>query len=59
MKQINDEEEEPGESDFCDRPRSGRPSSAGNDGTDALIKKRCIIINKLVESLEVRVRSVV
>ena len=42
MKRINDGQEEPAESDLCDRPRSGRPSSAHNsadiDQADALIK---------------------
>ena len=28
VKRINDGQEEPAESDLCDRPRSGRPSSA-------------------------------
>ena len=28
VKRINDGQEEPTESDLCDRPRSGRPSSA-------------------------------
>ena len=28
VKQINDGQEEPAESDFCNRPRNGRPSSA-------------------------------
>ena len=43
VKQINDGQEEPAESDLCDRPRSGRPSSAHSsaniDQTDALIKE--------------------
>ena len=43
VKRINDEQNEPAESDLCDRPRSGRPSSAHSsvniDQTDALIKE--------------------
>ena len=42
VNQINDGQEEPAESDLCDRPRSGRPSSANSsakiDQEDALIK---------------------
>ena len=58
VKQINDELEEPAESDLCDRPRSGRPSSAhssaNTDQADALIKEnRCITITELAESLGV------
>ena len=58
VKQISDEREEPAESDLCDRPRSGRPSSAHNsaniDQEGALIKEnRCITINELTESLGV------
>ena len=50
VKQINDEQEEPVESNLCDRPRSGRPSSAHNsaniDQADVLIKEnRHITIN--------------
>ena len=43
VKRINDGQEEPAESDFCDRPRSDRPScahsSANIDQEDALIKE--------------------
>ena len=51
VKRINDGQEEPAESDCCDRPRSGRPSSAHSsaniDQVDALIKEnRRITINK-------------
>ena len=58
VKQIDDRQEEPAESDLCDRPRSGRPSSAHSsaniDQADALIKEnRCITINELAESLGV------
>ena len=58
-KQINDGQEEPAESDLCDRPRSGRPSSAHSsaniDQADALIKEnRRIIINELAESIRVQ-----
>ena len=58
VKQINDGQEEPAESDLCDRPRSSRPSfahsSANSDQADALIKKnRHITINELAESLVV------
>ena len=56
VKQINDGQEKPVESDLCDRPRSGRPSSAqcsaNIDQADALIKEyRRITINELAESL--------
>ena len=62
VKQINDGQEEPAESDLCDRPRSGKPSSANSsaniDQVDALIKEnRCITINELAESLGVSVGS--
>ena len=55
---IDDEQEEPAESDLCDRPRSGRPSSAHSSGNidqaDTLIKEnRRITINELAESLGV------
>ena len=58
MKQINDGQEKPVESDLCNKPRSGRPSSAHSsadiDQADALIKEnRCITINELAESLGV------
>ena len=58
VKQIIDGQEEPAESDLCDRPRSGRPSSAHSsaniDQAAALIKEnRCITINELAESLRV------
>ena len=64
VKQINDGQEEPVESDFCNRPRSGRPSSAHSsaniDQADALIKEnRCITINELAESLGVSAESAV
>ena len=39
VKLINDGQEEPAESDFCDRPRSGRPFSANSS---ANIDKKCI-----------------
>ena len=56
VKQINDGQEEPAESDLCNRPRNGRPSSAHSsaniDQADALIKEnRHITINKLAKSL--------
>ena len=62
VKQINDRQEEPAESDLCDRPRSGRPSfaysSANIDQADALIKEnRYIPINELAELLGVSARS--
>ena len=51
-------EEEPAESDLCDRPRSDRPCSANIDQADALIKEnRCITINELAKSLGVSARS--
>ena len=55
VKRINDGQEEPAESDLCNRP-SGRPSSAYSsaniDQADGLIKEnRCITINELAESL--------
>ena len=58
VKRINDGQEEPAESDLCDRPRSGRPSSAHSsaniDQADALIKEnRRITINELSESIGV------
>ena len=64
VKQNNDEQEEPAESDLCDRPRSGKPSSAHSsaniDQADALIKEnRRITINELVESLGVSAGSAV
>ena len=51
MKRINDGQEEPAKSDLCDRPRSGRPSSAHSsaniDQADALIKEnRRMTINE-------------
>ena len=54
VKRINDRQEKPAESDLCNRPRSGRPSSAHSsaniDQADALIKEnRCITINDLAE----------
>ena len=64
VKQINDGEEEPAESNLFDRPRNGRPSSAHSfaniNQADALIKKnRRIIINELAESLAVSAESAV
>ena len=58
VKQINDGQEEPDESNLCNGPRSGRPSfahsSADIDQADALIKEnRHITINELAESLGV------
>ena len=48
LKQINDGQEKPAESDLCDRPRSGRPfstHSSGNiDQADALIKENRLMI---------------
>ena len=57
VKQINDGQGEPAESDLCDRPRNGRPSSAQSsaniDQADALIKEnRRIAINELTELQE-------
>ena len=62
MKRINDGQEEPARSDLCDRPGSGRPSSAHSsaniDQADALVKEnRRITINELAESLGVSARS--
>ena len=64
VEQINDGQEEPAESDFYDRTRSGRPSSthssANIDQADAFIKEnRRITINELAESLGVRAGSAV
>ena len=64
VKQINNGQEEPAEIDLCDRPRSGRLSSAHStaniDQADALIKKnRRITINELAESFRVSAGSVV
>ena len=64
VKQINDGQEEPAESDLCDKPRNGRPSSAYSsaniDQEDTLIRKnRRITINELAESLGVSKRSAV
>ena len=64
VKQINDRQEEPAESDLCDRPKSGRLSSAHSSANinqaDALIKEnRHITINELNESLEVSAGSAV
>ena len=58
MKRINNGQEEPAESDLCDRPRSSRPSSAHSsaniDQANVLIKEnRRISINELAESLGV------
>ena len=62
VKRINDRQEEPAESDLCDRKRSGRPfsahSSANIDQADALIKEnKCITINELADSLGVSAGS--
>ena len=64
MKQINDGQEEPAESNLCNRSRSGRPSSANsfaNIGqSDALIKEnRRITINKIAQSLGVSAGSAI
>ena len=64
VKRINDGQEEPAESDLCNRPRSDRPSSAHSsaniDQEDALIKEnRSIIINELAEALGVSAGSAV
>ena len=64
VKRINNGQEEPTKSDFCNRPRSGRPSSAHSstniDQVDALIKEnRRITINELAESLGVSAGSAV
>ena len=54
-KQINDGQEEPGESELCYRPRSDRSSSnISIDHAHALIKENGrITINELAESLGV------
>ena len=59
VKQINDGQKEPAESNLCDRPGSGRSSSAHSSANigqaDALIKEnRYITINELAESLGVQ-----
>ena len=64
VKRINDGQEEPGESNLFDRPRSGRPSSAHSsayiDQAEAFIKEnRRITINELAESSEVSAGSAV
>ena len=64
VKQINDGQEEPAESNLCNSSRSGRPSSAHSsaniDPVDALIKEnRRITINELAESLGVSAGSAV
>ena len=60
VKRINDGQKEPAEIDLCDRPRSGRPSSANIDQADALIKEnRRITINELAESIRVSAGSAV
>ena len=64
VKQTNDGQEEPAESNLCNRPISGRPSSAYSsaniDQADALIKEnRHITINELAESLAVSAGSAV
>ena len=58
VKQINEGQKEPAESDLCNRPKSGRSSSAhssaNTDQVDAFIKEnRSITINELAESLGV------
>ena len=57
MKQINDGQEEPTESNLCYRPRIGKPSSAHSsaniDQEDAFKKNRRITVNELAESLGV------
>ena len=37
VKQINDGQEEPAESDLCDRPRSGRPSFVHSSARNSII----------------------
>ena len=64
VKRINDRQEESAESDLCDRPRSGWPSSAHSsaniDQADALIKEnRRITINDLAKPLGVSAESAV
>ena len=60
VKQINDGQEEPAESNLCNRPRSGRLSFANIDQEDALIKEnKRITINEFAESLEVSAGSAV
>ena len=64
VKRINDRQEEPAESDLCDRPRSSKPSSAHSSASihqaHALIKEnRRITINELAESLGVSAGSTV
>ena len=64
VNRINDEQKEPAESNICDRPRNGRPSSAHSsaniDQADALIKgNKRITINELAESLGVSAGSAV
>ena len=63
VKGINDGQEEPAESDLCNRPRSVRPffaqSSANIDQADALIKENRHITNELAESLGISAGSAV
>ena len=64
MKRIKDGQEEPDESNLCDRPRSGRPSSAHSsaniDQADPLIKKnRRITTYELAKSLRVSAGSAI
>ena len=64
LKRVNDAQEKPGESDLCDRPRSGKPSSthssANIDQADTMIKEnKRIAINELAESLGVSAGSAV
>ena len=52
VKQINDGQEKPAESNLCDRPRSGRPSSAHSyaniDQEDALRKTDTSLLMSLL-----------
>ena len=64
VKRINDGQKEPAESNLCDRPRSGKLSSAHSsaniDQANALIKKnRRITINELAELLGISAGSAV
>ena len=64
VERIHDGHEESGKSDFSNRPRCGRPSSAKSsaniDQADELIKdSRRITINELAGSLGVRLGSAV
>ena len=59
VKQINDKQEEPAESNLCDKPKSGKPSSAHSSANidQADIINRHITINELAESLAVSAGS--